>query len=242
MNSYLFIDISMKKRLEDVTLIWADHNGERLKKAFEICEYYFDFADKKLFTSSLSESITDAWIKIIHKELVSIEDYSYFMIKELNKYVDTKYVLIIQHDGFILNPLAWSEKFLDYDYIWAPWRYNDDNNVGNWWFSLRSKKLLETLANDSHISEFHPEDHHICRTYGDYLKAKWIKFAPEDIAKNFSIEWSLKPPALPVKFWSLRTSEFWFHWLQKTDLSNRNDWNEFFDKPYDLNDFLVTKK
>lgn len=87
------------------------------------------------------------------------------MIKELNKYIETSYVLIIQYDGFILNPDAWTDEFLEYDYIGAPWWYTDDCNVGNGGFSLRSKKLLEILANDDSILETHPEDHHICRTY-----------------------------------------------------------------------------
>jgi hypothetical protein len=130
---------------------------------------------------------------------------------------------------------------LQYDYVGAPWRYNDGNNVGNGWFSLRSKKLLDILAHDPHIVETHPEDDCICRVYGDYLRSKWIKFAPEEVAKKFSIEWSLEVPSLPVKFWSTWTDEFWFHWLQKTDISHRKDRDRFFDKKYDIKDYLKQK-
>lgn len=49
----------MKRKLENVTLLGADHKIERLKKAFEICESYFDFADKKLITSTDSEMVTE---------------------------------------------------------------------------------------------------------------------------------------------------------------------------------------
>lgn len=231
----------MKRKLENITLLGVDHKLDRLQKAFEICEHYFYFADKKLFTRTIRETITNTWIKIINKDINSKKEYSHFMIKEINKYVETDYVLIIQYDWFILNPNAWTDEFLKYDYIGAPWWYNDDNNVWNWWFCLRSKKLLEILANDENIIDIHPEDHHICRTYWDYLKSKWIKFAPEEIAKKFSIEWSLKPPAMPVKFWSIWKDEFWFHWLQKTDLSNRKDWKLFFEKEYNLNDYLTKK-
>ena len=49
----------MKKFLKNITLIGVDHKIERLKKAFEICEYYFDFEDKKLITITDNETITD---------------------------------------------------------------------------------------------------------------------------------------------------------------------------------------
>jgi hypothetical protein len=162
------------------------------------------------------------------------------MVKDLNEYVETDYVLVIQYDWFILNPDAWTDEFLEYDYIWAPWWYIDDCNVGNGGFSLRSKRLLELLANDENIKETHPEDHHICRTYWEYLKSKWIKFAPEEIARKFSIEWALMEPE-PVKYWSIWTHEFWFHSLQETDLSHWKDWNKFFPEIYNRNNFLCKK-
>ena len=119
----------------------------------------------------------------------SLDDYNKFLIKDLNSYINTDYVLTFQNDGFIANPNSWSDEFLDYDYIGAPWWYDDDNNVGNGGFSLRSKRLLEVLASDDHIDEFAPEDHVICRVYGDYLKEKHgIKFAPESLASKFSVE------------------------------------------------------
>jgi len=186
-NLFMFPTL-MKRKLANITLLGVDHNMERLKKAFEICEYYFDFAEKKLITTTDTEMVTDTGVQIINKEIDSIEAYSHFMIKELNDYVQTDYVLIVHHDGFILNPDAWTDEFLQYDYIGAPWRYKDDKNVGNGGFSLRSKKLLELLANDPYILDTHPEDDRICRMYGDYLKSKGIRFAPEELAKKFSIE------------------------------------------------------
>lgn len=111
------------------------------------------------------------------------------MVKDLYKYVDTDYVLIIQSDGYVKNPTAWMDEWLSYDYIGATWWYNDKFNVGNGGFSLRSRKLLQILATDRNIVRTHPEDHHICRTYGRYLTKKCgIRFAPDEVAKKFSIE------------------------------------------------------
>ena len=126
-------------------------------------------------------------VKIPH--IASIQDYSRFMVKELYKYIDTDYVLVIQSDGYVKNPEAWMDEFLNYDYIGATWWYNDQHNVGNGGFSLRSKKLMQAVATDRKITKTHPEDHIICRLYGRYLSRRLgFKFAPDDVAKKFSIE------------------------------------------------------
>ena len=121
----------------------------------------------------------------------SIEKYSEFIVKKLNDYVDTEFVLIFQYDGFILSANNWRDEFLNYDYIGTPWvgyyKENPEHNVGNGGFSLRSKKLLEILANDEHIELGQPEDALICRQYRDYLEEKGIKYAPEEIAGIFAI-------------------------------------------------------
>lgn len=127
----------------------------------------------------------------------SKEEYSRFMIRDLYSRFDDEdffntsdisHVLIIQADGYILNPSAWTDEFLQFDYIGAKWFYNDKYNVGNGGFSLRSIKLINMLATDEHITKTHPEDDAICRTYGDYLTKRGIKFAPEAIADKFSFE------------------------------------------------------
>lgn len=205
----------MKKSLPTITLLGLDCvNIERLKVAADICQRHFDFAQVKLLSS-----IPDDDPRVVLVDHVgSLESYSHFFIKNVHDHVDTDFVLVIQYDGFILNPEAWNDEFLKYDYIGAPWWYEDDNNVGNGGFSLRSKKLLSILAEDESIVEFHPEDHHIARTYGDYLRTKGIVFAPEHIARTFSIEGCLKEP-VPVKYGSVWTNEFGFHDFSETDIS-----------------------
>lgn len=121
-------------------------------------------------------------------EVNSKEEYSNFMVRDLFHYIKTDFVLVIQSDGFVLNPDAWTNDFFKYDYIGAPWWYNDNKNVGNGGFSLRSRRLLEILESDSTITQTHPEDDIICRKYGEYLKTKGIKFAPVSLAEKFSIE------------------------------------------------------
>jgi hypothetical protein len=122
------------------------------------------------------------------------EHYSRFVIKELNKHINTDFTLLIQWDGYIVNPYLWKNEFQDYDYIGAKWWWhNDGYNVGNGGFSLRSKRLLQTLSKNSiSISDDslkHGEDAFICRSIRKSLEIQHdIKFAPEIIADRFSHE------------------------------------------------------
>lgn len=162
-----------------------------------------NFAEVKLISHekpyNLNNKIKFCYINKIN----SLDDYSYKMIYELDKYVDTDYALVIQSDGYVINPDLWRDDFLNYDYIGAPFplpkddfSYRDSNNnifrVGNGGFSLRSKKLIQ-LPNKLKLEwkSFHGyynEDGFICGMYKDIYENHGMKFAPLDIAKYFSHE------------------------------------------------------
>jgi Protein of unknown function (DUF5672) len=167
--------------LPQVTLIGVDCiNIERLLHAAEICQRSMQFGAVRMLTS----------IPHTHASIVPIapitsrEAYSSFMIKQINAYVDTPFALIIQYDGFILNPAAWSDAYLEYDYIGAPWDDEQEDSwiVGNGGFSLRSKRLLEMLQQDATIVDptsldppDAPEDWYICGMIREYLEAHGIR-------------------------------------------------------------------
>ncbi len=138
------------------------------------------------------------------KPLRSKSDYSNFLIFELYKYIKTSHVLIVQWDGFIVNPKKWQKNFLLYDYIGAPFiprikssAYSRDLNddfyvVGNGGFSLRSKKLIEApskynLFDNKKLTNSN-EDGFFCVLHRKFLESKGFKWAPFNIAKEFSIE------------------------------------------------------
>jgi tetratricopeptide (TPR) repeat protein len=131
-------------------------------------------------------------------------EYSRFMMKGLLRHIDTGYVLVIQWDGYLVNPAAWSEEFLLFDYVGARWdnskhRREAHHNVGNGGFSLRSRALLQALQ-DPAIEPFHPEDVAICRKHRNYLEERHgITFAPDAVADRFSFE-HLETPGLPFGF------------------------------------------
>jgi len=129
-----------------------------------------------------------AWRYIPIHPLSNTEEYSEFVLKNLTNQITTSHALIIQWDGFVINPTAWSSDFLDFDYIGAPWPQFQHHTVGNGGFSLRSKRLLECLA-DPEIILSHPEDLCICRSNRQLLEDKHaIRFAPADVAEHFSVE------------------------------------------------------
>ncbi|MFA6410009.1 MAG: DUF5672 family protein [Candidatus Buchananbacteria bacterium] len=216
-----------KKKLKTVTLLGIDCvDVKRLALAMEICQKDFEFAAVKILTS-LKISKLDNIVKI--KPINSAQAYSHFIIWELDKYVDTPHVLIVQYDGFILNSKAWTDKFLKYDYIGAPWLVADwsvknfdfpvnslgKSVVGNGGFSLRSKKIISLtarLAQAGKFKKYHPEDVAIGIYYRKLLEAKGIKFAPVNLAKQFSFEAEDKTHFS----WN---RQFGFHGLKWTDIS-----------------------
>lgn len=179
----------LKTTLEDVTLVLAsDVKMTESLISFEVCRSHFDFADYKFFTSKDIKYKYQAPCKPLN----SREDYSEFIIKELPKHIYTPYALIVQWDGFIVNPDKWTNEFLEYDYLGAPWSMN--HTGGNGGFSLRSKRLLDA-ANETISHVDYNEDWLICAKYGEELKNKGVKYAPYEINFGFSSENISNPDA-----------------------------------------------
>lgn len=120
--------------------------------------------------------------------IASVDDYSRFVMKELDRHIRTDFALLVQYDGFVLNPDCWSAEFQRYDYVGARWPFGDAMSVGNGGFSLRSKRLLRALQ-DPQFAPVDPEDMAICRAYRPVLEERYgIRFAPEEVADRFSFE------------------------------------------------------
>jgi hypothetical protein len=188
------IQASMKLELKNVTIVSIDCvNAElallAIRKSLNQC----DFSKAILFTDN--KDIQDDHISVHSIEKInSKNEYSKFLIKDLNKYIETEFVLIVQWDGFVVNTKAWNPKFLNYDYIGAKWYWHKDGkNIGNGGFSLRSKRLLSILSsNEFDFIDSVNEDEQICRFYYDKLVNNFsIKFPPEELADEFSYERSV---------------------------------------------------
>jgi hypothetical protein len=123
------------------------------------------------------------------EKLQSARDYSEFVLRRLADHVNTTHCLVVQWDGFILDAGCWDPRFLEFDYIGAPWpQFDDAHFVGNGGFSLRSRKLL-VACQSAEFRVSHPEDLAIGRVNRAYLEAHYdIRFADRAIAERFSFE------------------------------------------------------
>jgi len=163
----------MKINLDDVTLVVVDClNPELAKNAILQSQKFCEFNKSLLFTDIKSDNLNFDVIQI--DRIGSIKEYSEFIFKKLNSYIVTKFIIIAQWDGYVVNSKTWTNDFRKYDYIGAKWHWHKDGkNIGNGGFSFRSKKLLELTSSDEFpFLENEPEDEQICITYREYLVSK----------------------------------------------------------------------
>ena len=193
--------MSASTQLDDITLISATSvDIQSTANALLISSEFCKFNSIKLLSPTKPLKLKSS-IEHISIPPMNFYGYSKFMIEELYKYVDTKFCLVVQADGFVINPNMWTSQFLDYDYIGAPWQsyvesnkgriHLNNNRVGNGGFSLRSKKLIDICSQikfDKLNTELWPEDLLICHVLHKEMCNSGIRFSPLDLASKFSIE------------------------------------------------------
>jgi hypothetical protein len=192
----------MKKLvLPDITLLAATSVGiDSTARALAISSREIQFGAIKLLSSS-APSVMSPDIEFVQIPHMNFLGYSRFILKDLYRYFETPYCLVVQADGFVVNTDYWRDEFLQYDYIGAPWPegvWKDDkflplnkNRVGNGGFSLRSRKLMQQTANidfDSLDFLTRSEDIVICHYLYEKMLEKGTRFAPPELAAIFSME------------------------------------------------------
>ena len=176
-----------------VTLCAADSSRVDLTvRALGLCVAQCDFADALLFSDRTPAC--PVRVQPIAR-LASRADYSAFLLDGLVHHVRTSHALVVQWDGYVVDPQAWDDAFLGYDYIGARWGWHaPGSDVGNGGFSLRSRRLLEALQHprfrqcdgQEHAA---PEDELICRLWRPVLEREHaIRFAPAAVADRFAHE------------------------------------------------------
>ena len=178
--------------LPDVTLCCIDTRNHALAlRALARSRDGVRFARALLLTDALPAGVAapEGVDVVPGVDIVAREAYSEFVLKSLLPHIATTHVLLVQWDGYVINPAAWDPAFLACDYIGAKWFWHDDGmRVGNGGFSLRSRRLLEALQ-DSRIVLADAEDTTIGRTFRPLLEREHgIRFADEALADRFSFE------------------------------------------------------
>lgn len=128
---------------------------------------------------------------LLKDDINNLLDFNTFMVEGIYKDIQTDFVLIVQADGFILNPDLWQDKFLHYDYIGAPWPWH--KVVGNGGFCIKSKKFLETASKLKYDPKHHeyplcPEDYFLCVQNRNQFIDNGCLFADVKTGLQFSFE------------------------------------------------------
>jgi hypothetical protein len=175
----------IKPNLNNVTLVCiSDVHIPQSIYALETCKEYCDFGDVKFFTS-----LDLKYEHINIKPINSLGDYSSFVLEKLVDYIETDYMLIVQWDGYIKNPKAWDDEFLQYDYIGSPQFFNT-TYINNGGFSLRSTKLMKYVQGYAKYRGYKStlEDWVISDILKETLKENGFNLAPKEVAEKFSVE------------------------------------------------------
>ena len=165
------------------------------------------FVTPKLFAVKIGRLSIE---KPVNSNLDSLVEYNKYVLYKLFNHVVSSHCLLIQADGYVINGSIWTDDFLKYDYIGAPWpvenkRYVDPfgnhQRVGNGGFSLRSKKLLQVplkidIPWEVNVGEFYKhfgqraysEDGNICVHNRHLFENEGCIFAPLGVALSFSRE------------------------------------------------------
>lgn len=161
-------------------------------KVIERCKRLCNFADVKFLTSLPTD-----YPHIEIAPLNTLVAYSIFMLKKAHEYIDTKHLLIVQRDGWILNHQSWKDEWYQYDYIGALFNQYDVMGVGG--VSFRSKALMESVSKklpqwdgseqnvrylQSIVGQY--EDGHIAIALRRRLEMEGFKFASLEDAAMFS--------------------------------------------------------
>lgn len=181
--------------LSQITVVCFDGRGldagwvRHYENVFRYVNTFFQFKTIKFFTCSDHRFTGVEQVAIPPS---SLPQYNAWCQREIGEAFDTDHVMVIQWDGFPLNPELWDPAFLDCDYIGSPWptairwKPTPGLQVGNGGFSLRTRKLYDVLSRYP-VSQQN-EDTYISCTLRPQLEAAGIRFAPLDVAKRFGVE------------------------------------------------------
>ena len=176
---------------------------ERTIKALEYSCKGINFGAVKFVTH---EDIDHKYIEVKKVPRInSGDEFSKITVYDLPKYVDTDYSILVQYDGFIVNPEQWRDDFLNYDWTGALWTegHNYFDNNGNkvrvgCGISLRSQKLMglarelnlpwEPFTNNGEHKPGYWEDTWICVKNRHIYEENGCTFAPIEMSAKWGRE------------------------------------------------------
>jgi hypothetical protein len=175
----------------------------RTIRVLRYCAKVFETDRKPVLFSPLFEAdpaIDRFWIPKMEMNLLSI----FCNLGAPRGLLETgaEYALAVHEDGFPINPSMWSDEFLEYDYIGAPWDpaqcggwplgsgWGTELLVGNGGFCLQSARMLKLCLQMPLTAEIHStaSDVYVCRLQRKWFEEAGAKFAPPEVALRFATE------------------------------------------------------
>ena len=206
----------MSRALSDVTLVAVDGtmNATASLASVAAASSQMAFARALLLSPVRPEGIESGAANIEWIEIppLTLKGYNQFCLADLHRFISTSHCLTVQSDSRVVNPHAWDDGWLAFDYIGAPWppgHTGTPYRVGNSGFCLRSRRLLEataSLPNDSYVwrGQLKPssrDDVITCVMYRAQLEGRGLRFAPVEVAAKFAFETPTpESPALGDQF------------------------------------------
>jgi len=176
----------MKLHLPNVTLVMIDATCPELARlSLEDSLAQVDCAEVLVCSPERIDVPGTQWVKV-EKWPDRLGMYNFFWY-EFHNLLKTDWFLLISWDSWVIDATRWTSEFLDYDYVGAPWWYDDGLNVGHG--VLRSRRLMRFLA--THKETFpvaHPEDDLLSRRYRPALEREGFRWPSEQLASRFMFE------------------------------------------------------
>jgi hypothetical protein len=185
--------------LRDVALVIADCVNPTLAvKAIQRCTRSLEFGEVKFLSHERPDLPRGVEFVQIPK-MTQLRDYARLSLESLGSFVTSEFVLNIHTDGFVVNPALWDDRFLDCDYIGAPWpadaSWVGTSQVGNSGFCLRSRRFLDYVRRlvaapraQWMIDNGCADDVMLCNFAVEHLRETGFVIAPLELASKFSFE------------------------------------------------------
>lgn len=183
-----------KLALPDVSLVMMDTTCPELAMlAIQDSVRGIDFGDVVIFSNTDISTKGQQWIEA--KPWATHLEYNDYFWYEVPKHLRTSHAIFIQWDSWIVNTLQWTDEYLKYDYIGAPWWYEDGYNVGNG-CGMRSLRLMRYLADrkNTYPLILKEEDHLLSRVYRMPLEKYGFRWSPCPLATKFAFECTRPAP------------------------------------------------
>lgn len=184
--------------------------GEHLKRLRQSAAC-FPFPVRQLLISGSKPEALPNGVDWAHDPVFDSLNYwgfNRFVYEKLADFITTDFAVTIHTDGFAQHPEHWTDEFLKYDYVGAPFPVGltgGVGRVGSGGFCLRSRKLLQTCQRIPLVGDV-TEDWHIGHNHFRDFKRAGCRFASVPLALRWSIDLALED----YPGWSAKQS-FGFH-------------------------------